>query len=120
MHTHAFINRKNLTRDTVGVMGPRSVAPGRFCDLERLALLRAPGLGPTVVSRLEAQGLTSLAAMREMGVDRVIDLVCHAMGSPAWKNRHAALARALSSSMLDHQPAPAQTPSQPPRMPKTD
>ena len=120
MHTHAVTNRKIPTRDTVGVMSPRSVAPGRFCDLERLALLRAPGLGPTVINRLEAQGLTSLDALREMGVDRVIDLVCNAVGSPAWKNRHAALARALSSSILDHQPAPAHPPSPPSRIPKTD
>ena len=120
MHTNAVTSRKNLTRDTVGVKGPRSVAPGRFCDLERLALLRAPGLGPTVINRLEAQGLTSLDAIREMGVDRVIDLVCNAVGSPAWKNRHSALARALSSSILDHQPAPAQTPSQPSSMLATD
>ena len=120
MRTHALLKARKPGCDAVGENGPSGLAPGRFCDPERLALLRAPGVGPRVVSRLEEQGLTSLKTMREMGADRVIDLVCRAMGSPAWKNRHAALAKALSPSSPDHQPVPGNPPSHPSTMPAPD
>lgn len=71
----------------------------QFCETEKLALLRMPGLGPKVVSRLEEQGLSSIEAIRELGVERVVEMVCGTVGSRAWRNRHAALTRALNSSV---------------------
>lgn len=92
----------------------------RFCDPERLVLLRTPGLGPTVVSRLEAQGLSSLQAMRDMGVERVVELVCRAVGSSAWKNRHAALVKALSAATMSGEACPRARCSQTPDTPTAD
>ena len=86
------------TGDASVKAGAEVQVPLKFCNPERLALLRTPGLGPKVVSRLEEQGLTSIEAMRELGVERVVEMVCSAVGSNAWKNRHAALSRALDSS----------------------
>lgn len=72
-------------------------APAAFCDAERRLLLATPGLGPVVVQRLETAGVTSLAALRQRGVDRVIDQLCREAGSPAWRNRRRALAKALAA-----------------------
>jgi hypothetical protein len=69
----------------------------RFSDAERRHLLAQPGLGPVVVQRLESAGVGSLDALRQRGVDRVIDLLCRSGGSVAWRNRRRALARAVAS-----------------------
>lgn len=69
----------------------------RFSDAERRHLLAQPGLGPVVVQRLESAGVSSLDALRQRGVDRVIDLLCRSGGSASWRNRRRALARAVAS-----------------------
>ncbi len=56
------------------------------------------GIGPGVVRRLEEAGVHSLQALREQGVDRIIERICCASGQPSWANRRAALLRVL---MLD-------------------
>lgn len=43
-----------------------------------------------LVSRLQTQGMSSMQAMREMGVERVFEMVCRAVGSSACKNRRDA------------------------------
>jgi hypothetical protein len=64
------------------------------CD--RQLLLAVPRLGSEVIDRLQSVGIHSLADLRAVGVDRAVDLVCHAVGSKAWRNRRAALHRAVS------------------------
>jgi hypothetical protein len=67
----------------------------RFAPDERRLLLSVRGIGPTVVRRLEAQGIASLQDLRHRGVDRVVDGVCAQVGTRAWANRRSALIAAL-------------------------
>ncbi len=67
----------------------------QFVPDERRVLLSTPGIGPTVVRRLEAQGIASLQDLRHQGVDRVVDQVCAQLGTRAWANRRSALIAAL-------------------------
>ena len=71
----------------------------RFPDVERQHLLSMPRIGPRVVERLEALGLTSLDTLRSRGLDRTLGMLCRADGSPAWLNRRRALQCALESFM---------------------
>lgn len=67
-------------------------------------LLAQPGIGPTVIARIEATGIHSLDALQLAGVQLVVETVCLGLGTAAWSNRSRALARALehlaSSSRL--------------------
>jgi hypothetical protein len=65
---------------------------------ERRLLLSLPRIGPTVVERIEAQGITSLHDLHRKGVDRVVEAICREMGTPAWANRRRALIEALAAS----------------------
>jgi hypothetical protein len=67
----------------------------RFPEEERRRLLAQPGIGPTVIARLEAAGIHSLQALRSIGIRAVVDAVCAGLGSAAWSNRRRALERAL-------------------------
>lgn len=58
-------------------------------------LLSQPGLGPTVIARIEATGIHSIEALRLAGVHFVVEMVCLGLGTVAWSNRRSALARAL-------------------------
>jgi hypothetical protein len=120
MHTNALIDTREVPPTAMAALADHRPASCRFCDPERLVLLRTPGLGPTVVSRLEAQGLSSLQAMRDMGVERVVELVCRAVGSSAWKNRHAALVKALSAATMSGETCPRARCSQTPDTPTAD
>lgn len=62
---------------------------------ERLVLLAQPGIGPTVIARIEATGIHSMEALRLAGVHVVVETVCLGLGTAAWSNRRNALARAL-------------------------
>ncbi len=66
----------------------------RFPPEERQLLLRTPGLGEVIVQRLEAEGIASLAQLRSLGTEHVLDRV----GRGAWCNRRRALARALEAA----------------------
>lgn len=68
-----------------------------FVPAERARLLAMPHIGPGVLERLEAAGFDSVAALRQAGVDRVVDLVCRQVGRSCWANRRKPLARALES-----------------------
>ncbi len=58
-------------------------------------LLSQPGIGPTVIARIEAAGIHSIEALRLVGVHFVVEKVCLGLGTVAWSNRRSALARAL-------------------------
>lgn len=62
-----------------------------FIEEERALLLSAPGVGPMVIARLEAAGIESLRALRQVGVEQAIAQVCTQIGTAAWRNRQAAL-----------------------------
>jgi hypothetical protein len=68
----------------------------KFQDHERRLLLAQPGIGPTVIARIEATGIHSLEALQLAGVPSVVERVCLSLGSAAWSNRRSALVRALA------------------------
>lgn len=67
-----------------------------FAPHERRVLELGAGLGPVVVRRLEDAGVHSLQALREQGVDPIVERICGALGQPSWANRRTALLRVLS------------------------
>ncbi len=67
----------------------------QFEERERRLLLSQPGIGPTVIARMEAAGVHSLEALRLAGVPFVVAMVCDGLGTGAWSNRAKALSRAL-------------------------
>lgn len=67
-------------------------------DLQRL--LRAPGVGPGVVQRLEQVGVRSLSDLVRRGVDPTVEAICAQTGHAGWANRRAALIRALTALAL--------------------
>ena len=72
-----------------------------FRTEEREALLRAPGIGPLILSRLEAAGLGSFERLREVGAAGAAGMVCAQQGNPSWMNRQRALKRALEAAGVD-------------------
>ena len=66
-----------------------------FPSHERRLLLAAPGIGATVVGRLEAAGFASLQALRDVGAAKATEAVLLQLGQVAWKNRRRAIARAI-------------------------
>jgi hypothetical protein len=77
------------------VTRPCKPAAHRFSDLDRKTLVTEPGIGDRVIDRLEEVGFHSLAQMRMVGAAGVVDVVCCAIGSTAWRNRRRSLERAL-------------------------
>lgn len=77
-------------------------APQRFSAEERRRLLAMPGIGETVVNRLEAAGYVSLRALREAGAQTVTERVWQQLGASAWRNRQRAIARAIFDTMPEH------------------
>lgn len=69
--------------------------PHRFDARDRRRLLSQPGIGPGVLSRLEAAGVYSLKDIRSQGIDNVIARVERDLGPSAWSNRRRALARVV-------------------------
>lgn len=79
-----------------------------FSTEEKQVLLSVKGVGPTVVSRLEQMGFTTLA---QLGSANALDIVTQAsamVGSTCWKNSpqarsaiQAAIARAKAFSEAD-------------------
>jgi hypothetical protein len=59
----------------------------QFHDHERRLLLAQPRIGPKVVDR---------DALRQLGVEQAVRLICSAVGSTAWVNRRSALERVLA------------------------
>ncbi len=71
---------------------------GRACFPlhERRQLLSSPGIGETVVHRLEAAGYASLQSLRDAGASHVVEQVLVQVGAAAWRNRRRALERAIA------------------------
>jgi hypothetical protein len=71
----------------------------RFTPNERALLMRQARIGPGVVETLERFGIASLAQLRSVGVDVVVEQVCDATGNKAWRNRLRALRKVVSEAM---------------------
>ncbi len=63
---------------------------------DRRVIHVTPLLGPEVVERLSEVGIPSLEALRRVGVDHAVELICQRIGRGAWRNRRRALHRALA------------------------
>ncbi|HDL7927296.1 TPA: helix-hairpin-helix domain-containing protein [Yersinia enterocolitica] len=57
-----------------------------FTDNERSALLAVKGVGPTVVTRLEQLGFTSLAQLGQADMNEIVSSAAAMVGSTCWKN----------------------------------
>lgn len=57
-----------------------------FSDNERAALLALKGVGPTVITRLEQLGFTSLAQLRDARMEDIVAEASALVGSTCWKN----------------------------------
>ncbi|HDL6767057.1 TPA: helix-hairpin-helix domain-containing protein [Yersinia enterocolitica] len=57
-----------------------------FTDNERSALLAVKGVGPTVVTRLEQLGFTSLAQLSQADMNEIVSSAAAMVGSTCWKN----------------------------------
>ncbi|EKN6165840.1 TPA: helix-hairpin-helix domain-containing protein [Yersinia enterocolitica] len=57
-----------------------------FTDNERSALLAVKGVGPTVVTRLEQLGFTSLVQLGQADMNEIVSSAAAMMGSTCWKN----------------------------------
>ena len=53
---------------------------------ERSALLAVKGVGPTVVTRLEQLGFTSLAQLSQADMREIVASAAAMVGSTCWKN----------------------------------
>lgn len=71
-------------------------AARRFSPAERRRLLLVPGIGPTVVRRLEESGICSLDALRKTGVGAVVARIGSRQRSRAILNRVRSLQRACA------------------------
>lgn len=57
-----------------------------FTANERSALLAVEGVGPTVVTRLDQLGFTSLAQLSQADMNEIVSSAAAMMGSTCWKN----------------------------------
>ncbi|HGI5917858.1 TPA: helix-hairpin-helix domain-containing protein [Yersinia enterocolitica] len=57
-----------------------------FTDNERSALLAVKGVGPTVVTRLEQLGFTSLVQLGQADMNEIVSSAAAMVGSICWKN----------------------------------
>jgi predicted RecB family nuclease len=53
---------------------------------ERTALLALKGVGPTVITRLEQMGITSMEELGQAQVNDILAQASAALGSTCWKN----------------------------------
>lgn len=70
-----------------------------FTANERSALLAVKGVGPTVVTRLEQLGFTSLAQLSQADMNEIVSSAAAMMGSTCWKN--SPQARAAIQAAID-------------------
>ena len=69
----------------------------RFAPHERARLLKATGIGPGVIQRLEEAGIHSFAQIQELGVQGTVLQVHLRLGTKALANRQRALIKALAA-----------------------
>ena len=80
-----------------------------FSPEARAALLRAKGVGPTVVSRLEQLGYSSFDQLAEADVTDIVSGAAALVGSTCWKNSPQARA-AIQAAISVAQASSAATP----------
>lgn len=68
----------------------------RFAPHERARLLKATGIGPGVIQRLEEAGIHSFAQIQKLGVQGTVLQVYQRLGTQALANRQRALSKALA------------------------
>lgn len=69
-----------------------------FSDSERTALLALKGVGPTVITRLEQLGFSSLSQLRDARMEDIVAGASALVGSSCWKN--SPQARAAINNVL--------------------
>lgn len=57
-----------------------------FSDNERNMLLVVKGVGPTVITRLEQLGFTTLAQLSQADMNEIVSSAAAMVGSTCWKN----------------------------------
>jgi hypothetical protein len=70
-----------------------------FSESEKQAMLKLKGVGPTVISRLEQIGFSSLAALKEQDAPSITKQISEMMGSTCWHN--SPQARASIQAIID-------------------
>lgn len=58
----------------------------RFSDEEKQCLLAVKGVGPTVISRLEQMGFSSLLQLSQASYEEILVAGAALTGSSCWKN----------------------------------
>lgn len=69
-----------------------------FSDSERTALLALKGVGPTVITRLEQLGFSSLSQLQHARMEDIVADASALVGSSCWKN--SPQARAAINNVL--------------------
>lgn len=69
-----------------------------FSDSERTALLALKGVGPTVITRLEQLGFSSLSQLKDARMEDIVAGASALVGSSCWKN--SPQARAAINNVL--------------------
>jgi predicted flap endonuclease-1-like 5' DNA nuclease len=72
---------------------PHTIALPASERLDRL--LSMPGIGPSVIGRLQDVGIRSVSQLRQVGVDHAVLAVCEKTGQIAFANRRRFLHQAL-------------------------
>ncbi len=79
-----------------------------FSEEERAALLAIKGIGPKVVERIEALGVTSFGALAARDPSELCAAVAAMLRSPCWKNSPHARA-AVAAAVATARRAPSNT-----------
>ena len=71
-----------------------------FTQEERTLLLALKGVGPTVITRLEQLGFSSLAQLSQANALEIVAMASAMLGSTCWKNSPQARASIQSAITL--------------------
>ena len=71
-----------------------------FTQEERTLLLELKGVGPTVITRLEQLGFSSLAQLSQANALEIVAMASAMLGSTCWKNSPQARASIQSAITL--------------------
>lgn len=58
----------------------------RFTSNARARLLAVPGIGPTVIARLEQVGIATLRELASVSTEEVVTRIARHVGSTCWRN----------------------------------
>lgn len=68
-----------------------------FSELEKAALLKVKGVGPTVVKRFEEIGIGSFSELANYEPKEIADMVASMLRTTCWKNSPQALSAVKSA-----------------------